>query len=530
MIRPLAACFIGFLCFAGVGDISAASPSPSPPFRWAARGGGNVNNDFGRGIAVDTNGNCYVTGYFQGTADFGTNIFTSRGFDDIFVAKYDADGRVLWARQAGGADFDEGYGIAADPAGNCYVTGYIQGNSSFGSTNLTSVNGSFDCFLAKYDTNGNLLWVRQAGGPEADFPYGIAADSAGNSYTTGYISATASFGTTNLVSAGDTDIFVAKYDTSGNLLWIRQAGGAGSDRGNGVAVDGAGNVFATGFFSDQAIFGTATLTNSGSGDIFVLKLDSAGNFAWARRAGGTLHDFGYGIGVDAVGNSYVTGNFQGEAFFGAMSFFSAGFFDLFAAKFDANGNLVWAKKAGGSSFDHGTAIAVDRAGNSFLTGYFHGEGGFGSTNLSGPLGHDYLAVKLDPDGTPLWGAQVGGDQDSVLGYGITLDRQGNSYVTGLFGGTTRFGDRALDDVGYGDVFVAKLGAAYEPLLAVSRSGSQLVFAWPTNALGFTLESASGLAETNVWTSLTNAPINTGGTNVLTIDAVGASRFYRLTKP
>ncbi|MCB5245750.1 MAG: SBBP repeat-containing protein, partial [Candidatus Cloacimonetes bacterium] len=182
----------------------------SDVWQWVEQAGG-IGNDYGRSITIDSSGNSYITGYFYGTASFGSTTLTTTGSGavDIFVAKLDSSGNWLWAKQAGGNNWDVGFGIATDSSGNSYVTGFFAESASFGSTTLTSSGGE-DIFVAKLDSSGNWLWAKQAGGTGLDIGYGIATDSSGNSYVTGFFAESASFGSTTLTSSGGEDIFVAK--------------------------------------------------------------------------------------------------------------------------------------------------------------------------------------------------------------------------------------------------------------------------------------------------------------------------------
>src|SRR2546422_856027 len=189
--------------FLALFSLLATAHAQSPPFRWAARAG-SAFDDYSRGIAVDAAGNSYVTGSFHDVVAFGSTNLTSSGGYDIFVAKYDNAGNVLWAQQAGSSLYDD-VGLA--------------------------IGGDFDIFVAKYDGTGELVWVNQAGGTLDDVGYGIAVDAAGNSFVTGYFnSPTAAFGTNNLnnsnvLSTNSPDIFVAKYNPGGDVVWAKQAGG-----------------------------------------------------------------------------------------------------------------------------------------------------------------------------------------------------------------------------------------------------------------------------------------------------------------
>ena len=245
--------------------------------------------------------------------------------------------------------------------------------------------------------------------------------------------------------------------------WAKQAGGISGDWGRDISVDANGNSYVTGCFKETATFGAFTLTSSGGYDVFVAKLDADGNWQWAKQAGGSGNNYGYGISVDANGNSYVTGRFEGTATFGADTLTSSGFLDVFVAKLDADGNWQWAKQAGGSNNDMGYSISVDANGNSYVTGIFQGTATFGAFTLtsSGSYIYDVFVAKLDTGGNWQWVKQAGGGSNDY-GYSISVDANGNSYVTGQFKETATFGSYSLTSSGGQDIFVAKL--AGEPII------------------------------------------------------------------
>jgi len=450
---------------------------------WAKKAGGTAL-DFGWDIAVDANGNSYITGSFYDSSTFGTTTLTSSGSQDISIAKLNSNGNWLWIKQAGGTSEDYGSRIAVDANGNSYITGYFEGSATFGTTTLTSSGYyNIDIFVAKIDQNGNWLWANQAGGTDTDCGYGIAVDANGNSYIIGVFAENATFGTTTLTSSGYKDIFVAKLDINGNWLWAKQAGGTSDDYGYGIAVDANGNSYVTGYFYGSAIFGTTTLTSSGDKDIFVAKLDSNGNWLWVKQAGGTIYDYGYEIAVDANGNSYVTGYFYGIATFGATTLTSSGYYDIFVAKMDSNGNWLWAKQAGGIGEDIGLNIAIDANGNSYVTGYFMISAIFGTTTLTSSGYYDIFVAKMDSSGNWLWAKQAGGTSNDI-GIGIDVDDNGNSYITGGFIDIATFGTTTLTSSGYYDIFVAKLGEANSISLPdiISFSGIRSIYPNPFNPL------------------------------------------------
>ncbi len=422
-----------------------------------ARSAGGTHADLGFGIAVDAAGNSHVTGRFDRPAVFGPFTLAWVGGSDVFVAKYDSSGNVLWAQSAGGTTNEEGHGIAVDAAGNIYVTGWFRGTANFGPFTLTSA-GSADIFVAKYDGVGNVLWARSAGGTSGlDWGTGIAVDAAGNSYVTGWYTGVATFGSFTLTEAGSNDIFLAKYDANGTVLWARSAGGTMQERAYGIAVGAAGDSYVTGFYNGTATFGSFQLTSTGESDIFVAKYDGSGNVLWARSGGGPSFDNGNSIGTDDAGNSYVTGEITATSTFGSFMITSAGERDIFVAKYDTGGNVIWARSGGGTSADIGFGIAVDAAGNSFLTGVFSDAATFGSFTLTG-AGGDIFVAKYGGSGNVLWAQSAGGTSQD-LGLAIAVDAAGDSYVTGYYVGTAMIGPFTFTSAGANEIFVAKYAAS-----------------------------------------------------------------------
>jgi len=388
--------------------ITGVTHAQTEEWLWARNAGG-ISADYGRSIAVDGSGNSYVTGYFAGTATFGSTSLTSSGGEDIYIAKLDANANFLWAKKAGGTNGDKGLSIAVDGSGNSYVTGYFQDTATFGSTSLTS-SGLSDLFITKLDSNGNFLWAKRAGGTSIDAGFGIAVDGSGNSYVTGSFDGTATFGSTSLTSYGSSDLYITKLDTNGNFLWAKKAGGTSGDSGLGIAVDGSGSSCVTGYFTGTATFGGLPLTGSGGYEMFFTKLDANGNFLWANGAVSTNVVIGNGIALDGSANSYVTGYFAGTATFGSTSLTSTGY-DIFITKLDANGNFLGANQAGGAGEDSGYGIAVDGGGSSYVTGYFQGTATFDGISILSSGSNDLFVSKsgwdarvLAPNGGEIWQA------------------------------------------------------------------------------------------------------------------------------
>ena len=362
-----------------------------------------------------------------------------------------ADPDWLWAVRAGSAEEDLGAAISGDGSGNVYVTGLFAGTVVFGSLTLTSAGGT-DVFVAKLDTSGNWLWAVRAGGADYEHGYGIHTTSGGVSYITGYFQDSADFGATTLSSEGETDIYIAKLDADGNWLWATRAGGASYDQGNSISVDEGGNCYVTGCFQGTAHFGFYQMTSAGNYDIFIAKADTDGNWTWNKRAGGIGDDRGYGVDTDGQGNCYATGYFATSTLFGTITLTDGG---VFAVKLDTSGNWLWARKADGNNYASGTGIVTTADGHSRVTGHFEASLGFGASSITSNGDRDVFVAALDSGGTWLWAASAGGtDYDTSMG--LTLDAADNTYVTGRFQDTAAFGASSLTSAGESDIFIACL--------------------------------------------------------------------------
>ncbi len=435
---------------------SFQNPSDNIPNITAIATAGSVNLDYGNSIATDTSGNYYITGHFAGTATFGDQSRTSAGGRDIFVTKYNSSGVVQWVRAAGGTGEDNGYGIATDASGNVYVTGSFSGTAAFGNQSRTAVGGS-DIFLAKYNSSGALQWVRAEGGTGEDIGVNVVADASGVLYTTGVFFGTATFGTESRTSAGDLDIFVAKYNDSGTLQWVRAEGGATIDYGIGIAIDASGNVYTTGHFSGTATFGTTTKTSEGGYDVFVVKYNGSGALQWVVTRGNETNDFARNITTDSNGNTVcIIGFFEGTAVFGYQLITSVGVRDVFVIKYNtSDGTMQWARTAGGVGDDQGYGITNDASGNVYVTGAFYDTIAFGNVSVTAAGFSDVFVAKYSSSGTLQW-IQTAGGTNIDAGDDIVVDAKGNIYAVGNFSGTATFGSQSKTSVGSQDIFVIRL--------------------------------------------------------------------------
>ncbi len=520
---------------------------------WAKRAGSN-NIDDGNGVAVDTEGNVFTTGYFKSTATFGPGeanpvVSTALG-QDVFVAKYGPGGGLRWVRQAR-AQAAWGVGVGADGAGNCYLFGYFGPQITFAAGESGEVKFDAlanDLFLAKYDRDGNFVWARKAGGSFSEYAGALAVDAPGNCYVTGrYGSDPATFGEsepneTKLAGLGGNngeDIFVAKYDTNGKLQWAKSAGGRTGNRGSGIAVDGAGNSYVVGRYSLVSTFGSGepneTTLNGplgGNDEIFVAKFGPNGNLAWVRSGeGGAEHDQGNAIAVDAAGNSIATGTFRGIAPFGAkfnqaqLDVVAAD--DIFVVKHDTDGNLQWVKMAVGPDSEFSLAVAMDLTGNAYITGYgfnvTFGAGETGETNVVGPGGDDIFLAKYDTKGVVQWAKSAGGfgnDRGQGIAYGA-----GAVHLVGKFGQTATFGrdeanQTALTSAGGSDVFVGKFQVEQTTIQRATFSGVVLL---PNGNPRLTITGAAGKSYT-IQRSATLAVASWAAVGSVVVDGQGQALF------
>lgn len=267
----------------------------TPDWQWVKNGGG-VSWDQARSVGTDGAGYIYVAGLFHDSAKFGNvaligNLSVNGPDREIFIAKYSSNGACIWAKSAGGINNDDVYSISVAQNGDLFITGEFFSTATFGSITLNGVYpNSFDIFIAKYDSSGTCLWARSGGGPSQDRALSVKGDSFGNCYITGHFRDSAFFGSNRVDNLSYYSCFIAKYNSSGNCVWAKTQINPtyAYSRGTGIATDGTA-IYLTGSFSGAFFtFGNTTLNEYGNWDVFLTKLDSSGNYIWARRSGGAI--------------------------------------------------------------------------------------------------------------------------------------------------------------------------------------------------------------------------------------------------
>ena len=449
-MRTLIALIVLLATFLGVAEPVRALTGLTT---WSQRFGSTLD-DAGYAVAVDASGNVFVTGNFTGTVNFGGVNLVSAGDFDIFVAKYNAAGVHQWSQRFGSTFADKGSSVAVDALGNVLVTGYFIGTVNFGGVNLVSPGGT-EAFVAKYNSAGVHQWSQRFGSNQDEEGTAVGVDAANNVFLAGFFAGTTNFGGGNLVSAGSIDVFVAKYNAAGVHQWSQRFGGTGLDRCFGGDVDPSGSVVITGEFANTVNFGGANLVSAGQNDVFVARYDGAGVHQWSQRFGGTAGDVALSVTADASSGVLVTGYFAGTVNFGGGNLVSAGQQDIFLAKYNAAGAHQWSKRFGAGSFDAGLSVTSNASSDVFVTGQFVGTVDFGGGSQTAPGGIDIFVAKYSADGTHQWSRRFGSSGNFDFGYGVATDATGNLFATGEFGGTANFGTGNLVSAGDPDVFLAK---------------------------------------------------------------------------
>lgn len=458
---------------------------------WALSFGG-PSLERGDGVAAFSDGTFVTAGTFQESVTFGAGglnetELVSAGLEDLYFARYDGDGVLAWAKRAGGVDVDHGASVASFADGSFVASGHFARTAIFGpgepnETELTATPESIpgdlptDIFIARYNADGTLAWAKSAGGSEWDTSRGAAALSNGSSVITGQFRNTAVFGAgetneTQLTASGPGDIYVARYDRDGLLMWAKRAGGDLASIGNDVASFADDTVAVAGRFEGMATFGAAEiaeteLTSRGATDIFVARYDADGSLAWVEQAGGEQVDDAWGVATFDDGASVLTGSFLGTAIFGAgeENETELGDLDIFVARYNADGTLAWAKRAGGTARDVGRDITSMADGSCTVTGRFGDAATFGpgesnATSLVSAGRLDTFVARYAASGELQWATRAG-SPSTDSGEAIASLPDGSIVVTGTFEDTTTFFADTVDETelisnGDRDVFLAR---------------------------------------------------------------------------
>ena len=381
----------GFLCKYGAdGSI-----------KWVRTYGG-TGGDYSQALYCDKTNYVYVAGEIEANTapnlvikfSGSTTTVVAKNDNDIVVAKYDLEGNLIWAKAEGASNSEKALGVAADKDGNVLICGYYDESTVISGTTYSGKKGR-NIFVAKFDKDGNFLWFRDAGSDKRDEAKAVKCDSDGNVYLCGIFNDNCQFGSNTLYTYHNTDYwdaFVAKYDPSGNLLWVKTGGGDVTDGAWSMTVDNGKNVYISGEYSAYADFGGGhqMLAKGPLADTYVAKYNTNGDLQWIKGNGSDKDDRARGLGTDGT-HIFITGQFGGTAQFGGASITSVDTSDVYVAALDDNGAYLWAVSVGGKKdafeslgYESGNAVngfANGPNGAVYATGGLLDDGVFGNTTV-----------------------------------------------------------------------------------------------------------------------------------------------------
>ena len=383
-------------------------------------------------------------------------MLTAIGTQDIFFAKYNSNGGLVWVKQAGGSSaFNEALAILADNNGNSYLTGDFRKTTDFGGTSFTAT-GANDPFIAKYDINGTLIWAKQGttSVPSSNnIGIDFAFDGSGNILMGGNFSNNITFGATTLSTTSQSENFVVKYDINGNLLAANNYG-TGSTFSK-IAYNNSSYMI-IGYYYENTSFQANQLPLQGYVDMYFTKFDNNNQVVFAKNAYTVVNQntSGTDVAVDGQGNSYMLANFSGNLEINNTVITSAGFASIFLVKYNSLGNIIWLKKIDQTIVDqsktcNGKSLKIDGQDNLYLYGSFSGIVDFGGSNLTATNTEDFI-VKYGADGTLNWVKQTSNTTSTAL----RLDNSNNIYISGGFSGTANFDGNTITGP-FGSIFLAK---------------------------------------------------------------------------
>ena len=424
-------------------------------WQWVKHFGG-VHDDGGSKMCTDAAGNIYMTGAFgYPSGTFGTTTITTIALMDVYITKFDNAGNFIWSKRAGGftqTDSNGGSDIQYESSSNSIIiVGQMNGtNETVDSCNIGWGN---KIFLSKLDLNGNCIWsVSMALGSNCNGGY-IALDNSGSIYMTGSNPFSASF-TTGIIPAG---CFLAKFNSSnGACLWAKKITNPGSFTASLTYFNH--NLYIGGTNSSDTIAVDTATVFARSKDIFISKFDTAGNVLWLKTMGGPNLDRGGTLALDGGGNIYTTGYFTDTAYFGSTMLTNGTNKDWYIAKYRNNGNLVWVRQVHSTANTEFGLVSTDNNGNTYASGLFAGSATFGANTLTATSSFDMFITRYDSSGVCLGAKNV--NTGGILGNGgdIITNTDGSCYVSNSFSATANFDDLPVTSYGESDVYLSKLDA------------------------------------------------------------------------
>ena len=477
----------------------------APTCKWANSAYGDYH-DRATSVIADNSGNVIIAGHFYSSElifDTITLVNNGSNNDDIFLVKYNSDGDLLWAKNFGNTSMDKANAIAIDSIGNIYITGsFIGATIAFDSITISS-NGWDEVYIVKLNSSGDVIWAKSAGGSRNDIGKSITTDNSGNVYVTGV------FGSTVMYFESDSllnftgypgppyDIFFSKYDSNGNLVWIKRIGGIYGDEIFSISSDNNGNIYLAGsFYSSVLYFESDSLEKQyGKSDFYIIKYNSLGYVDWANSGGGDSTDVATSVIADNMGNVYLGGYYKSPNFYynnnvliNASSYTT----DIFAIKYSQGGDPVWGNSIGMYDNEYLNSLSIGPSENLILSGNFASSSiVFGPNTLTNKGSSDILLACYNDDGSPAWSKSIGNVEAESCN-SVFYDQLDNLYIAGYYRSPTlAFDSIVLTNSYYMDLFVAKLNdlpigiETYEKPLLISMypnpSSSHLSIKLPLNS-------------------------------------------------
>jgi hypothetical protein len=455
-------------------------------WEWSLQGGGS-GWDHGYAIVTDNENNIIVRGKLVNTGYFGDTSIVAIGPEEDYLAKYTSEGKLLWVRKISGkASWEKDRSIATDEYNNIYLTGYFKKTYNFDHIQL-SPKGEYDGYITKLNKDGDYIWAKALGGYANDAGYAITYVNT-KLFVTGFFSDTVNFGSGEMISKGNEDIFVSCFDTSGSNLWSKSAGSVNDDRGYGIASDN-NYVYITAQISGNATFNNTQLNSIGSNDFVLAKYDQEGKLIWAKNDASSGEIESKTIAV-SEGNIYVTGFFSGSVNFGSFVLSATGQSDVYIAKYNENGFVDWVDMHSGTFANEGNSIAV-KGQKVYMVGVYGHTINVGDTTLSTDASRNTYVCCYKTDGDFVWALESGANTGSnhVLGNTIAVDQSGFLYIAGEYMGGCRFGGADLVPRGSFDMFLFKIQdmAVSSSIAERTMDKSLTVYPNPNNGV-FTIKS------------------------------------------
>jgi len=410
---------------------------------WSLRFG-DKRRDNARGIATDSRGNIYMVGLFSGKVDFGNKKPLDSGKQvNVFLTKYDSEGALKWVKSIGNKGEEDASAVAVDKDDNVIVVGLFSNQLRIGSKLLDAEHEADNIFVAKFDDEGKLQWATDFGADGNEVANGLAVDSAGNILVTGTFQQFIDFGAGKLRSVGNNDVFITKLTPKGKLVWARSMGALHDDVGRALAVDVQDNVYLGADLTRNTKLDGKKLDIKGQTDAAVIKFDSNGKVVWATTVGGAFQEILVGLAVDPAGGVIATGGFKDKMTVGGETFKSKGNSDIFIVKLDSKGKVAWTRAYGNRYKDVGASVSTNKFGTIMVTGWFESTVDFGNGKFKSAGNKDIFLLKLSADGKHLWSSQYGAKGDDTA-RAILIDDDGVVTVSGTFRFEVDFGGNPLD--------------------------------------------------------------------------------------